>query len=963
MSLFKRSAPQPVERSLSLRRWVLVASLPPIAAIAWIGWVWGPVLIATLGLVGGHYYSWRAAQHAKPNANVRVLIFIALHLALAWMCGGLFIGVNLPQAQFALYALAITSFDLRHRSNLFSSLGLSLLVLYVAATLSRDYSFVMFILAYLVLVLIVFNRAEHEDGQQAVSPKLNLASAAARVSPRRSLLSSIFSFLALPVLIFLFTPRFASRPIIPPFSINLPIRGSVTSQVLNPAVPLVQVNGVYEPDASGLYYPGFDSRLDLRYRGGLSDAIVMYVQSPAWSYWRSHSYDFYDGQTWTQSGDGQKLTNQVIINAFAEAFGDGYWVVAQRAGLEAIADRREEIYTGVTIEALPNLTNEEKDALRETLNRLMGTEVRSSRGGVGFTIPLDTQSIGEEIVQSYYILQPQPNRVFAAYRPIEVYINAQEMTSDAGVGLLLSKPIEAGTTYTVISRRPIFDATKLRAAPTIYPDSVTARYLQLPANLSARVRDLARDLTANAPTPYDKAAALRDYLLTIPYDFYPPPTPPGAEVVDTFLFLDRRGVCEQFATAQVVMLRSLGIPARMVAGYGSGEYNQLSNYYTVRASDAHAWVEVYFPGYGWVPFDPTPGWTPSPYTAPVQTWFLSGAFKDLPAIPWGQAMAAGAALMSAASGPLYLILIGVGLIGVGYVAWRGWRYWLAQRARRGPVATRDPNVQRILQTYVAGQKRLKQKRQLTETPHEFARRIGRADWDELTQVVEAAAYRLVPPPTTLVQRAGELVEHLPRLSWGELIAFESTHLAEQITWRPPATLRWPRLPDPRSAEEKRLGQGVAPFVAVIVGGAGFIAAAAISMLLNGTWRLPLKIWFGPLLALGVSMAVGGAVMAWLGMRYARDNWARWLTLGSLGTVCFATLGLFVSEVVALSLFVRQSPTPVSRRELLRIALGDLLFLTPFAFTIGFLIGLVAFGIVGLWWQRRVNSRLHNSAGQ
>jgi transglutaminase-like putative cysteine protease len=91
---------------------------------------------------------------------------------------------------------------------------------------------------------------------------------------------------------------------------------------------------------------------------------------------------------------------------------------------------------------------------------------------------------------------------------------------------------------------------------------------------------------------YDKASALRDYLLTIPYDCYPPPQPPGSETVDNFIFVDKRGVCEQFATSLAVMLRTLGIPARLAAGYGAGQYNSLSGYYTVRGSDAHAWVEA-----------------------------------------------------------------------------------------------------------------------------------------------------------------------------------------------------------------------------------------------------------------------------------------------------------------------------------------------------------------------------------
>ena len=98
---------------------------------------------------------------------------------------------------------------------------------------------------------------------------------------------------------FLFTPRFAGRPLVPPFTINVPLRGGVKSQIINPGVPLVQINGW--SDGSSDYFYGFDTNLDLRYRGGLSDEMVMYVRSPSRSYWRSHSYDFYTGDSWGQS--------------------------------------------------------------------------------------------------------------------------------------------------------------------------------------------------------------------------------------------------------------------------------------------------------------------------------------------------------------------------------------------------------------------------------------------------------------------------------------------------------------------------------------------------------------------------------------------------------------------------------------------------------------------------------------
>jgi protein-glutamine gamma-glutamyltransferase len=120
------------------------------------------------------------------------------------------------------------------------------------------------------------------------------------------------------------------------------------------------------------------------------------------------------------------------------------------------------------------------------------------------------------------------------------------------------------------------------------------------------VRDLAHRITAAAPTTYDKILAIERYLGThTQYSLDIPRLPRGADAVDQYLFVDHRGFCEQIGTTLVVMLRELGIPARLAVGYTPGERNPFTGLYEVKASDAHAWAEVYFPGIGWQGFDPT----------------------------------------------------------------------------------------------------------------------------------------------------------------------------------------------------------------------------------------------------------------------------------------------------------------------------------------------------------------------
>ena len=159
--------------------------------------------------------------------------------------------------------------------------------------------------------------------------------------------------------------------------------------------------------------------------------------------------------------------------------------------------------------------------------------------------------------------------------------------------------------YEGVSYVPAVPLQLLRATSTNYSDGIREVYLQLP-QLDPRIEAFARQVTSGAPTAYDKAAAIELYLRTrFGYTLEQPRTAPSDPLAH-FLFERRAGHCEYFAAAMTVMLRSLGVPARYVNGFLPGEYNEVGEDFIVRASDAHSWVEVNFPEYGWIPFDPTP---------------------------------------------------------------------------------------------------------------------------------------------------------------------------------------------------------------------------------------------------------------------------------------------------------------------------------------------------------------------
>jgi transglutaminase-like putative cysteine protease len=147
---------------------------------------------------------------------------------------------------------------------------------------------------------------------------------------------------------------------------------------------------------------------------------------------------------------------------------------------------------------------------------------------------------------------------------------------------------------------------ELRTAGRNYPVQIQAAYLRLPA-LDPRVPRLAAQIAGSAGTDFDKAAAIENYLRTrFGYTLQLPRTR-VKDPIANFLFERKQGHCEYFASAMAVMLRTLGIPSRVVNGFRSDEFNDLTANYVVRAKDAHSWVEAYFPGYGWQTFDPTPG--------------------------------------------------------------------------------------------------------------------------------------------------------------------------------------------------------------------------------------------------------------------------------------------------------------------------------------------------------------------
>ena len=213
--------------------------------------------------------------------------------------------------------------------------------------------------------------------------------------------------------------------------------------------------------------------------------------------------------------------------------------------------------------------------------------------------------IGRYYLRQTFVMEARHSGVlFATNDPIQVKEDVNLREVSAGGGTLLEGQEEI---YQVISSATRVTSRLLAGSSTEYPPEITNEYLRLPDTLPERVRTLAERVTGT-DDPYHKALKVQNYLReNFTYDLYVPEAPENRDVVDYFLFDQPSGFCSHYASAMTVMLRAVGVPARIATGYAMGEFDPERQSYRVPESASHAWVEVYFHGYGWVEFEPTNG--------------------------------------------------------------------------------------------------------------------------------------------------------------------------------------------------------------------------------------------------------------------------------------------------------------------------------------------------------------------
>lgn len=307
----------------------------------------------------------------------------------------------------------------------------------------------------------------------------------------------------------------------------------------------------------------------------LGDAEVMRIRSNEYDYWRAVAKDRYTGRGW-DSTVGERARSALGFSTEVQA--------------------RSPIAPGVIV---PRADLAGRTLITQTVE-LVGS---FSQDLLIFGGEFTSANVGAE-VQNGVLFANSGNTV---------------PNFDETAAVFAETPLQPSTTYTVTTYISTVDEQSLRMAGDTYPAWVQTHYLQLPDSVTDRTREKARQIVqqANAINAYDQARAIQDYLRTLVYDESRVRPPDDRDWADYFLFSSQRGYCDDFATAMVVMLRSLNVPARLAQGYAGGTLDPQLNAYVVRESVGHSWPEVYFPGYGWQRFEPTPASYTSVPTRPA----------------------------------------------------------------------------------------------------------------------------------------------------------------------------------------------------------------------------------------------------------------------------------------------------------------------------------------------------------
>lgn len=657
-----------VENSMRLRVLVLGLVLLGIVATDVAAETQFSFWAVPLSIVGA---MWSWYSRTSRNISVKFCLAIGMLFALGAFFRNLLGDLNdtrLVLAELLIQLQVLHSFDMPRRKDLGYSIVIGIILLGVAATLSQTLAFAPVVLLFVAIALptmVLDYRSRLGLGRtQAKTGKRTDKKSASGLSFYFFLFTTV---VGLGLAIFAVLPRVPGYQMrIFPVSAPIQMQGEFSGRsIINPGYtrPGNQNNQQGRGSGTGqgsggqpgkldeTFYYGFNTQINQNLRGQLKPQVVMRVRSQAEGFWRVLGFDRYTGKGWEISRNDEVQTIQRPAWSY-------------------------QIYLNPPLFAVKT----------------------------------------REVVQTYTIVSELPNLVPALASAHQIFFPTPEIAVDTEGGLRAPVGLSDGLTYTVISEVPERDRTQLQQAATKYSRQIRAHYLQIPPEIAPRVRQQTQQILDNynrervgksekaLTSPYEIALYLAQYLkqrYTIPDDpFGFPYLSENEDLVEAFLFKYKGGYPDHFSTVLTVMLRSIGIPARLVAGYGSGQFNPFTGMYIVRNTDAYAMTEVYFPKYGWFAFDPIPGhplippsieenqtfsvlrafwswvagWLPSPVTGVLNqvfgtlfTWIgrVIGWFIGLFSQGW------------------FGILTGLGVsIAIAFLSWLAWQQWQRWRYQR-----------------------------------------------------------------------------------------------------------------------------------------------------------------------------------------------------------------------------------------------------------------------------------------
>jgi protein-glutamine gamma-glutamyltransferase len=571
----RANAPGPPERSQLFRIATLVAVLTGVFACVAEGEISSLTGVAAAGAISvGMVFS--SVTIDRPKGWVKIVLAISVLVVftdfVAQVLGagrtGELSSVEAPLAGLFTWVQVVHAFDVPARRDLLFSVAAAGALVTVAGAQAVSGGFLVYVVIWLVASVVALG-CSWRSMSGGVGPL-----------PAGGLIGATIIILIAAVLLDAVVPApQASQQITLPHSltsyISLPLGGGLTQGGANPAEPA----HAGRPAGVGGYV-GMSGPLDTALRGSLGDEIVMRVRATTPGYFLGLTYTNWSGQDWTNS------------------------------------------------KACPT------DVVRTGSPFELPTAPYASPGAS------QAQYVGPQNIQTFYVEQPLPNVLFGTSSPDQIYFPAHDLVLSCD-SIRSTIAMTPGTVYTVISEDSELTPAQLRSVPASATTAITvqqqfAQDLELPSpDPYAKVRALTVSIIAraHATTLVGEVQALENWIgAHTQYTTDPPPLPTGEDAVNEFLFHTRLGFCEQISTALAVMLRSIGVPTREATGYIPGSFDPLSDLYDIQAKDAHAWVQVYFPGYGWQNFDPT-AYVPLAPPDPGAV-LLSDIGHDIAGLPW-----------------------------------------------------------------------------------------------------------------------------------------------------------------------------------------------------------------------------------------------------------------------------------------------------------------------------------------